>query len=116
VAGPVAHLTGVGERQASPREQRGLHGSLSRRVLTDLGGNTRQGRRNRDDRAAPLAATGTPPRGGGKQSAASSNPSVMTHLTTHGIPAESPQRRRAGDRTQLCDLIDAVGDPAGGAS
>jgi hypothetical protein len=40
----------------------------------------------------------------------------MTHLTTHGIPAESPQRRRAGDRIQLCDLIDAVDDPAGGAS
>ncbi|MDT5041207.1 MAG: hypothetical protein QOE51_2192 [Actinoplanes sp.] len=57
-----------------------------------------------------------PPRRGGKQSAASSNPSVMTHLTTHGIPAESPQRRRTGDRIQLRDLIDAVDDPAGGAS
>ncbi|MDT5151896.1 MAG: hypothetical protein QOI01_3629 [Mycobacterium sp.] len=62
------------------------------------------------------AATGTPTRSGCPQPVAPSNPSVVTQLSTHGITAESPQRRRTGDRVQFCDLVDAVGDPIGGAS
>ncbi len=39
----------------------------------------------------------------------------MTRLTTHRIPAESPQRRRTGDpivnHVQICDLVDGARQP-----
>jgi len=44
----------------------------------------------------------------------------VTRLTTHRIPAESPQRRRTGDpivdHVQICELVDGAGNPTGGVS